>query len=131
MASECHREDGAEVEVEWIIRNAITSSWASGVSRSKMRMARHRQIQGLNRFSTSLSVIGLFSSCLLEGYSIHDRAVLRTVLLGRSPREINEVRHRVDIQIGHIDEHEKLVTFGMSLISLSAAEEKWVIVLPS
>ena len=104
MASECHREDGAEVEVEWIIRNAITSSWASGVSRSKMRMARHRQIQGLNRFSTFLSVIGFFSSCLLEGYSIHDRAVLRAVLLGRSPREINEVRHRVDIQIRQIDE---------------------------
>jgi hypothetical protein len=34
MASECYREDGAKVEVEWIIRNAITSSWASGVSRS-------------------------------------------------------------------------------------------------
>jgi len=69
----------------------------------------------------------VFIICLLEGYSIHARAVL----LGRSPREINEVRHRVDIQITQIDEFRKWVTFGMSLISLSAAEEKWVIVLPS
>lgn len=73
MASECHREDGAEAEVEWIIRNSIRSSWARGVSRLKMRPARHRQIQGLNRF----------------------------------------------------------LTFLMSLISLSGAEEKWVIVLLS
>jgi hypothetical protein len=63
----------------------------------------------------------VFIICLLDGYSIHDCAVL----LGRS-REINEVRHRADIQIGQIDELGKVVTFGMSLISVSAVEEKWV-----
>ena len=42
----------------------------------------------------------VFVICVLEGYSIHDCALL----LGRSPREIYGVRHRVSIQEAQIDE---------------------------
>jgi hypothetical protein len=42
----------------------------------------------------------VFVICLLERYSIHDCALL----LSRSPREIDEVRHRVGNQVGQIDE---------------------------
>src|SRR5689334_4712828 len=77
MASECYREDGAKVEVEWIIRNAIRSSWARGVSRSKMRTARHSQIQRLESILNLPKCDRLvFSICLLWLYSIHNRAVL-------------------------------------------------------
>ena len=37
--------------------------------------------------------------CVLERYSIHDCALL----LGKSPRDINEARQRVDNQVGQID----------------------------
>jgi hypothetical protein len=42
----------------------------------------------------------VFVICVLEHYSIHDCALL----LGKSPREVNDVRNRVSIQVGQIDE---------------------------
>jgi len=42
----------------------------------------------------------VFVICVLERYSIHDCALL----LGESPREVNEVRHRVGNQVGQMDE---------------------------
>ena len=42
----------------------------------------------------------VFIICVLERYSIHDCALL----LGKSPREVNEARHRVSSQVGQIDE---------------------------
>jgi hypothetical protein len=42
----------------------------------------------------------VFVICVLERYSIHDCALL----LAKSPREIDEVRHRVGNQVGQIDE---------------------------
>jgi hypothetical protein len=42
----------------------------------------------------------VFVICVLERYSVHDCALL----LGRSPREINEARKRVGNQAGQIDE---------------------------
>ena len=53
----------------------------------------------------------VFVICVLERYSIHDCALL----LGKSPREINEVRHRIGNQVGRIDERcYKLTTFRYS-----------------
>jgi DNA-directed RNA polymerase specialized sigma24 family protein len=43
----------------------------------------------------------VFVICVLERYSMHDCALL----LGRSPREINEARQRVGNRVGQIDEH--------------------------
>ena len=42
----------------------------------------------------------VFIICILERYSIHDCALL----LGKSPREVIEVRQRVGHQLGGIDE---------------------------
>jgi hypothetical protein len=42
----------------------------------------------------------VFVICVLERYSIHDCALL----LGKSPREVNDVRNRVSNQVGQIDE---------------------------
>jgi DNA-directed RNA polymerase specialized sigma24 family protein len=42
----------------------------------------------------------VFVICVVERYSIHDCALL----LGRSPREVSEVRHRVANQVGQISE---------------------------
>ena len=42
----------------------------------------------------------VFIICVLERYSIHDFALL----LGRSPREVDELRRRVANQVGQIDE---------------------------
>jgi hypothetical protein len=42
----------------------------------------------------------VFVICVLERYSMHDCALL----LGRSPREVNEARQRVGSQVGQIDE---------------------------
>jgi DNA-directed RNA polymerase specialized sigma24 family protein len=42
----------------------------------------------------------VFVICVLERYSMHDCALL----LGRSPRDINEARQRVGNQVGQIDE---------------------------
>jgi DNA-directed RNA polymerase specialized sigma24 family protein len=57
--------------------------------------------------ATSESILNLpelqrfvFIICVLERYSIHDCALL----LGRSPREVIEVRQRVANQVGQIDE---------------------------
>jgi DNA-directed RNA polymerase specialized sigma24 family protein len=41
----------------------------------------------------------VFVICVLERYSIHDCALL----LGKSPREVKEVQHRVGNQLGEID----------------------------
>jgi DNA-directed RNA polymerase specialized sigma24 family protein len=61
----------------------------------------------LGAIATSESILDLpelerfvFIICVLERYSIHDCALL----LGKSPREVNEVRHRVGNQIGQISE---------------------------
>jgi hypothetical protein len=61
----------------------------------------------LSAIATSESILGLadferfvFVICVLERYSIHDCALL----LGRSPRDINEARQRVGSQVGRIDE---------------------------
>ena len=58
-------------------------------------LALPESICGLPEFERFVFVI-----CVLEQYSIHDCALL----LGRSPREVNEVRHRVGNQAGHINE---------------------------
>jgi|HubBroStandDraft_1064217.scaffolds.fasta_scaffold110728_2 hypothetical protein len=42
----------------------------------------------------------VFVICVLERYSIHDCALL----LGRSPRDINEARQRIGNQVGQFDE---------------------------
>jgi DNA-directed RNA polymerase specialized sigma24 family protein len=42
----------------------------------------------------------VFVICVLERYSMHDCALL----LGKSPRDINEARQRVGNQVGQIDE---------------------------
>lgn len=42
----------------------------------------------------------VFVICVLEGYSIHDCALL----LSKSPRDISEARQRVGNQVGHMDE---------------------------
>lgn len=42
----------------------------------------------------------VFIICVLERYSIHDCALL----LSKSPREVDEVRHRVGNQVGQSDE---------------------------
>jgi DNA-directed RNA polymerase specialized sigma24 family protein len=42
----------------------------------------------------------VFVICVLERYSTHDCALL----LGKSPRDVNEVRHRVGNHVGKIDE---------------------------
>jgi DNA-directed RNA polymerase specialized sigma24 family protein len=52
-------------------------------------------ILGLPEFERLVFVI-----CVLERYSIHDCALL----LGKSPREVNEVQHRVGKSTGQIDE---------------------------
>jgi DNA-directed RNA polymerase specialized sigma24 family protein len=61
----------------------------------------------LGAIATSESILDLpelerfvFVICVLERYSIHDCALL----LGKSPREVNEVRHRVGNQVGQIDD---------------------------
>jgi hypothetical protein len=55
-------------------------------------------ICGLPEFERFVFVI-----CVLERYSIHDCALL----LGKSPREVNDVRNRVSKQVGQIDEQGK------------------------
>jgi DNA-directed RNA polymerase specialized sigma24 family protein len=50
----------------------------------------------------------VFVICVLERYSIHDCALL----LGKSPREVNELRHRVCNRVRQIDEPSwSLTTF--------------------
>ena len=69
--------------------------------------------------ATSESIIGLseierfvFVICVLERYSIQDCALL----LGKSPGEVNKVRHRVSMHVGPIDERGKrLQRFGDEL----------------
>jgi hypothetical protein len=46
----------------------------------------------------------VFVICVLERYSTLDCALL----LGKPTREVNEVRHRVGNQVGHIDELGKI-----------------------
>jgi hypothetical protein len=57
-------------------------------------LAEYESILELPEFERLIFVI-----CVLEHYSVHDCALL----LGRSPREIEEVRHRVGNQVGQID----------------------------
>jgi DNA-directed RNA polymerase specialized sigma24 family protein len=45
----------------------------------------------------------VFVICVLERYSIHDCALL----LGKSPAEVSEVRHRVGNKVGQIDVRSK------------------------
>lgn len=62
----------------------------------------------------------VFVICVLEGYSPHDCALL----LGRSPREIDEVRKRIANQIEQIGEHTNDARrFAMSSIALSGVKE--------
>ena len=73
------------------------------------------------------SVLGLpdvdrlvFVICILERFSPHDCALL----LGRSPREIDEVRRRFAIQIEQIGERtNNALRFAMSSIPLSRVKE--------
>jgi DNA-directed RNA polymerase specialized sigma24 family protein len=58
-------------------------------------IAESKSILGLPEFDRFVFVI-----CVLERYSMHDCALL----LGRSPRDINEARQRVGNQVGQIDE---------------------------
>ena len=57
-------------------------------------LATHESILGLPEFERFVFII-----CVLERYSIHDCALL----LGKSPREVSEVRHRVGNQVGQVD----------------------------
>jgi DNA-directed RNA polymerase specialized sigma24 family protein len=57
-------------------------------------IAASESILGLTEFERFVFVI-----CVLERYSIHDCALL----LGKSPRDINEARQRVGNQVGQID----------------------------
>jgi hypothetical protein len=58
-------------------------------------IAESESILDLSEFDRFVLVI-----CVLERYSIHDCALL----LGRSPRDIDEARQRVGKQVGQIDE---------------------------
>jgi hypothetical protein len=58
-------------------------------------MAESESIFDLPEFDRFVFVI-----CVLERYSMHDCALL----LGKSPRDINEARQRVGNQVGQIDE---------------------------
>jgi hypothetical protein len=58
-------------------------------------IADYESILDLSEFDRFVLVI-----CVLERYSIHDCALL----LGRSPRDIDEARQRVGKQVGQIDE---------------------------
>jgi len=64
----------------------------------------------LGEIATAESILNLpeldrfvFVICVLERYSIHDCALL----LGKSPAEISEVRHRVGNKVGQIDVRSK------------------------
>ena len=78
-------------------------------------------------FAESESILDLpeierfvFVICVLERYSIHDCALL----LGKSPREVNEVRHRVGNQVGQNGEIGNSSQLSRVVNSnLSAAEE--------
>lgn len=81
----------------------------------------------LGAFAESESILDLpeferfvFVICVLERYSIHDCALL----LGKSPREVNAVRHRVGNQVGQNDEPgNSSQRFVSRELKLSAAEE--------
>jgi hypothetical protein len=112
----------SSVSKEWIlswtrrmvIRNAISLVMGSG-DHSSLNMNDDAD-SGLiaispddspGAFAESESVFDLpeferfvFVICVLERYSIHDCALL----LARSPREVNEARHRVGNQVGQSDE---------------------------
>jgi DNA-directed RNA polymerase specialized sigma24 family protein len=63
----------------------------------------------------------VFVICVLEGYSPHDCALL----LGRSPREIDEVRKRIANQMEHIGEQSiNALHFAMSPVRVSGVKEQ-------
>jgi hypothetical protein len=63
----------------------------------------------------------IFVICVLEGYSPHDCALL----LGKSPREIDEARKRMANQIEHIGERSmSALRFAMSPVRLSGVKEQ-------
>ena len=66
-------------------------------------LAEYESILELPEFERLIFVI-----CVLEHYSVHDCALL----LGRSPREIEEVRHRVGNQVGQIDQINNISPHG-------------------
>jgi DNA-directed RNA polymerase specialized sigma24 family protein len=113
---------GSSVSREWVlswtrrmvIRNAISLVMGPGGQRfvntnddagngliafspddSLATIAESESILDLPEFDRFVFVI-----CVLERYSMHDCALL----LGRSPREVNEARRRVGNQVGQIDQ---------------------------
>ena len=113
---------GSSVSKEWVlnwarrvvIRNAI--NFVLGPEGQSLVNTNGDADNGLIAFSPddspdavaeSQSILGLpeferlvFVICVLECYSIHDCALL----LGKSPREVNEVLYRVRAEVGQIDE---------------------------
>ena len=117
---------------ECIVRSAVSKEWVLSwarrmVIRNAISLVIGPEVQacvdpnddadnGLSTFSrddsvgtiaTSESILALpkferfvFIICVLERYSIHDCALL----LGKSPREVNDVRNRVSNQVGQIYE---------------------------
>jgi DNA-directed RNA polymerase specialized sigma24 family protein len=75
--------------------DADSASVAFSADDALSTMATYKAILDLPEFERFVFVI-----CVLERYSVHDCALL----LGKSPRELNEVRHWVGSQIGQIDE---------------------------
>lgn len=112
----------SSVSKEWVlswtrrmvIRNAIClvmgpggQSFISTSDEANNGLIAFSPDDSLGAMATSESILDLpeferfvFIICVLERYSIHDCALL----LGKSPREVNEVRHRVGSQVGQIDE---------------------------
>ena len=113
---------GSSVSKEWVlswarrmvIRNAVSLVMGPGGQSSVNANAdadngsiAFPPDYSLGAIATSESILDLpeferfvFVICILERYSIHDCALL----LGKSPREVIEVRQRVGNQVGQIDE---------------------------
>ncbi|HMG84172.1 MAG TPA: hypothetical protein VK574_00430 [Terracidiphilus sp.] len=96
-----------------VIRNAISlvmgpgrESFANANRYADDQLIAFSPDDSLNANAESESILDLpefdrfvFVICVLERYSMHDCALL----LGRTPRDINEARQRVGNQVGQID----------------------------
>jgi hypothetical protein len=92
-----------------VIRNAISlvigredQSFVNTNDDADERLMAFSPEDSRGAMATSESVLErfVFVICVLERYSIHDCALL----LGRSPRDINDARQRVGSRVGQIDE---------------------------
>jgi DNA-directed RNA polymerase specialized sigma24 family protein len=97
-----------------VIRNAISLVIGSGgrsfvdtKAEAEDRLITFSPDEPPGAIATSESILDLpecdrfvFVICVLEHYSIHDCALL----LGKSPREVQEIRHRVGKQVPQLDE---------------------------